>query len=181
MFFVFAFAIITEMPANIYANERAFASVQIPVRQEVNQRKVPDNAILTAVLEPVGNAPMPEDGSNSINLKGNEAGAFGVIRFERPDLYEYRVYRKPANIENYKMTNTRYEVVVAVLSNGETKIISKEEGTDGKAEEILFKDRYRTPFSAPSTGDAGAINSLLVTIFAFVALVCMVRMRKHME
>lgn len=167
--------------SSVWAGEYS-SRVSIPVRQVVDGSNIPDDIVSRYRLEGIGDAPMPADYDGTVlRLKGNGSGAFGEIVFERPEVYSYRVTREPVTARGYTADECTYEVVVAALADGDVKIVCKRDDADGKADEVVFHDRYKVkkPGLAPETGDSAKLLVLLVSVIAFSSIALFGLLRKH--
>ena len=117
----------------------------------------------TFILEPVDQAPMPED--NTLTITGEGVGQFSPITYTAPETYHYTIREAAGDTEGYTYDDTVYHVTVQVTTNdggllAQSISISKQ-GSLAKTKQVLFINHY-TPTSpsnpepsgeAPQTGD----------------------------
>lgn len=166
---------------NAFAMESYSTSVEIPVRQEVDGRNVPSDIACTYVLEGIGDSPMPDDENNRIVIRGSAEACFGKITYLRPELYYYRITRVPVAARDYKMDKCSYDVIVAALGDGTTRIIAKRSDSEGKSEGIVFRDRYEPGFKMPETGDESWTIYVVICAFALMGVLAVRIGRKRVQ
>ena len=117
--------------------------VRIPVSVE--------GAAGTIVLEPEkADVPMPEQ--TELQIGKGEKQSFGLVQYEEPEDYHYKIYQKPGNAAYVTYDTTTYDVTVRVTNaeEGELEAVvwCEKEGTKGKSDEIVFTNSVKQPIPA---------------------------------
>lgn len=155
------------------------ASLSIPVKHRFKGREYSgrDTFSFTLTAESEG-SPMPEGSSGlskTVSIKAGEKPDFGEITFTKPGIYYYVVSRQRENHTRIREDDSRYRVMVTVLSDMDTEVAitriggsSAKDASDqedsGKVEEIIYTDIYD---ATPKTGDSAE-----VLVLVFTGIVC---------
>ena len=163
------------------------ASVNISVEHLMTGDRYKGNDCFTFELEPLDPGfPMPEGaerGMKEVTIRGEGEASFGVITFEQPDVYRYRVY-SASNSGGKATENKGYVVTITKLNDGSANMVINDEASGEKPEKITFTDEYKAPERmVPKTEDA-AFRALIRTIYMFAIsaiLLLMFAVRKKNE
>ena len=123
------------------------AQLQLEVEKTILGDRPAPQETFTFLLEPVGDAPMPEE--DTVTITGSGKVTFPPITFDTPEDYHYTLREVPGDTWGYTYDETVYLLTVQVTTDNAgnltaTLYLSKE-GGEGKADKIEFVNRYRAP------------------------------------
>ena len=125
----------------------ASAQLQLEVEKTLIGDKPASQETFTFLLEPVGDAPMPEE--NTVTITGSGKVTFPPITFDTPEDYHYTLREVPGDTWGYTYDDTVYLLTVQVTTDDAGNLTAtlylSQEGSDGKADKIAFINRYRAP------------------------------------
>ena len=128
------------MAATAFADVEILSSTEIPITYQVTEG-VEVNSVFT--LEAKNGAPMPDgsvNGKKEVVLKKSGPVDFGVLKYSRPDIYEYTLTKETDHIEGLTKDDTTYNVYVMATHDGQANVILKNKKTGEKPAEILYID-----------------------------------------
>lgn len=129
------------------------AQLQLEVEKSLTGDKPAQEETFFFLLEPVGDAPMPEE--DTVSITGSGKAAFPVITYDAPEDYHYTLREVTGKTGGYTYDDTVYQLTVQVTTDDAgaltaTLYLSKE-GSEAKADQIEFINRYRA--SRPDTSE----------------------------
>jgi pilin isopeptide linkage protein len=144
------------LPSQALAAESSQSTVALEIETKLNGT-VPDKTIpFTYQLEPVDNAPAPQD--NIVTIAGEGKTTFGKISYSIPGVYKYTIRQITAETAVYKqndkyeydgytMDSSVYHVNVTVQYNDQGKLYAlvtstKNDDVDKKVSSIEFVNEY---------------------------------------
>ena len=123
------------------------AQLQLEVEKTILGDRPAPQETFTFLLEPVGDAPMPEE--NTVTITGSGKVTFPPITFDTPEDYHYTLREIPGKAWGFTYDDTVYLLTVQVTTDDAGNLTAtlylSQEGSDGKADEIEFINRYRAP------------------------------------
>lgn len=146
-------------------------TVNIPVTHRISGNSGSKEEYLFTLTAEKPDNPMPEGsekGTITIKVKGGEKIDFGDITIEHPDTFYYKVSRAD------NRDDRSYRVMIAAFRDGSHEMIAWESGADGKAEEIIFEDKFgggSDKSGPPKTGDE--LNVIELVAIASAVILCM--------
>lgn len=179
-----------------YADELEFMgmSQRIPVKQVIKGDRYKDDYWVTfSLAAESSDNPMPPGAIGStktMTVRGRGEADFGPILFCEPGAYYYTITRKGEQSNGPEIDKSKYRVMIAMLSDGESEMVIWDE-TGSKVEKIIYTDHYnessvpRTRIEdTPRTGDEFnaeiIIDFSLVCLAAAAALIHALRARRRM-
>ncbi len=125
----------------------ASAQLQLEVEKTLIGDKPASQETFTFLLEPVGDAPMPEE--NTVTITGSGTVTFPPIIYDAPEDYHYTLRELPGETWGYTYDDTVYLLTVQVTTDDAGNLTAtlylSQEGSDGKADKLEFINRYRAP------------------------------------
>lgn len=125
----------------------ASAQLQLEVEKTLIGDKPASQETFTFLLEPVGDAPMPEE--NTVTITGSGKVTFPPIIYDAPEDYHYTLRELPSETWGYAYDDTLYLLTVQVTTDDAGNLTAtlylSQEGSEGKADKIAFINRYRAP------------------------------------
>ena len=125
----------------------ASAQLQLEVEKTLIGDKPVSQETFTFLLEPVGDAPMPEE--NTVTITGSGTVTFPPITYDAPEDYHYTLRELPGETWGYTYDDTVYLLTVQVTTDDAGNLTAtlylSREGSEGKADKIAFINRYRAP------------------------------------
>lgn len=156
------------LPVGGVCAEEKSCTVSIPAETLVSGKTAPDGTEFELVLEPLGaDCPMPSKAE--IVGKGSGKVSFGPIVYTVPEDYQYRIYQKEGNAENFIYDKTVYTVTVRIVNTDdgglEAQIWAVKDGAEDKTGRILFTNLYQPPeTSVVKTGDTASADSYILLL-----------------
>lgn len=127
----------------------AAASAQLPLEVEktlIGDKPAPQETF-TFLLEPEGDAPMPEE--DTVSITGSGKVTFPPITYDTPEDYHYTLRELPGKTSGYTYDDTVYLLTVQVTTDDAGNLTAtlylSQDGSEGKADKIEFINRYRAP------------------------------------
>lgn len=125
----------------------ASAQLQLEVEKTLIGDKPASQETFTFLLEPVGDAPMPEE--NTVTITGSGTVTFPPITYDAPEDYHYTLRELPGETWGYTYDDTVYLLTVQVTTDDAGNLTAtlylSQEGSEGKADKLEFINRYRAP------------------------------------
>ena len=125
----------------------ASAQLQLEVEKTILGDRPAPQETFTFLLEPVGDAPMPEE--ETVTITGSGKVTFPPITFDTPEDYHYTLREVPGDIWGYTYDDTVYLLTVQVTTDDAENLTAtlylSQEGSEGKSDKIEFVNRYRAP------------------------------------
>lgn len=126
----------------------------LPVKSETFEIKlVPENPSF----------PMPEDGTDTLSITGENTDTFAAIRYEHPGIYQYKLYQVTGN-SDCTYDQAEYQLIITVTNSSVEEIgleISAalyEGASTGKIQKPIFYNEYpvetETEVSSEVTGES---------------------------
>lgn len=123
------------------------AQLQLEVEKTILGDRPATQETFSFLLEPVGDAPMPEE--DTVTITGSGKVTFPAITFDAPEDYHYTLREIPGKAWGFTYDDTVYLLTVQVTTDDAGNLTAtlylSQEGSDGKADEIEFINRYRAP------------------------------------
>lgn len=159
------------LPAAAYADQGT-AVVLIEVEKQLEGSAPTPAEEYDFVLVAVGGAPMP--GEAVAKVVGEGTARFPEIIFTAPGTYRYVVREIAGTSEGCDYDDTVYDVTVQVTTDDEgdlsAALWASRRGEAGKADEIVFVNRYRnSEEEPPSPGASGLLPETGDSTLALVA------------
>lgn len=161
----------------VYAEDMSI-NVNIPVRHEFILQDTSYHNVNMAgvyVLETKSqDIPMPQGGTEQtyeFELDGKEAMTNLTMRYTHGGVYEYKLYQKMEEKENYIYDASTYDITVYVKNTESGKLIPQivvknEQGE--KSIEVVFRNNYKPKqkdnSKSPKTGDTTNLGLLILMI-----------------
>lgn len=109
--------------------------------------------VFTVAVTPDERSPQFEQ--TAVKIPANKSGTFGKITVDVPDVYSYVVHQEKGDNKKIIYDDTKFEVVVEVITNDEGMVAEKHSITNlrtgKKVEEIRFVNVYES--DSPKTSD----------------------------
>ena len=123
------------------------AQLQLEVEKTILGDRPAPQETFTFLLEPVGDAPMPEE--ETVTITGSGKVTFPPITFDTPEDYHYTLREVPGDTWGYTYDDTVYLLTVQVTTDDAGNLTAtlylSREGSEGKADKFEFVYRYRAP------------------------------------
>jgi hypothetical protein len=128
--------------------------------------------------------------TKTMTVRGSGDVDFGPILFCEPGAYYYTITRKGELSNGPEIDKSKYRVMIAMLSDGESEMVIWDE-TGAKVEKIIYTDYFSEPSvpqtridDPPGTGDEYSaeiiVDFALVCLAAAAALIHALRARRRM-
>ena len=122
-------------------------TVRIEVEKELTGDRPGTNETFAFILEPEGNAPMPE--SDFIKIAGSGTGLFPSIVYTEPGDYHYKLWEEPGSAQGYQYDKSVFHVTVQVTTDDDglltATVYMSKDGSEGKSAAAVFVNQYTAP------------------------------------
>lgn len=119
-------------------------AVSIEVEKKLTGDRPGTNETFVFILEPEGNAPMPD--SDFIEIVGAGTGSFPSIVYTEPGDYHYKLWEETGSAKGYRYDKSVYDVTVQVTTDDDglltATVYMSKDGSDGKSAAAVFVNHY---------------------------------------